>query len=129
MATLAASGSNQHQSHLKVFRPWRSFQSLDAVNGFQVKHLTVNPGTRLSLQRHNHRAEHWVVVQGTARVTQGEEVFDVELNQSTYIPLGVQHRLENRGTGPVRVIEIQSGNYLGEDDIVRFDDIYGRVED
>ncbi len=90
--------------------------------------MTVNPGARLSLQKHNHRAEHWVVVQDTARVTRGEEVFDVELNQSTYIPLGVQHRLENWGTVPVRVIEIQSDNYLGEDDIVRFDDIYGGVE-
>ena len=128
MTTLAASGSNQHQSHLKVFRPWQSFQSLDSVNGFQVKHLTVNPGTQLSLQKHNHWAEHWVMVRDTARVTRGEEVFDLAPSPSTHMPLGVQHRLEYPGTEPVGVIEIQPGDDLGEDDIVCFDDVYGRSE-
>ena len=126
VARLEAGGDDRHHSHLKVFRPWGSFQSLDAGEGFQVKHLTVNPGARLSLQKHDHRAEHWVVVQGIARVTRGEEVFDLKPNQSTYIPLGVRHRLENPGAEPVRVLEIQSGDYLGEDDIVRFDAVYGR---
>ncbi len=129
VARLEAGGDDRHHTHLKVFRPWGSFQSLDVGEGFQVKHLTVNPGARLSLQKHEHRAEHWVVVQGTARVTRGEEVFDLKPSQSTYIPLGVMHRLENPGTEPVRVIEIQSGDYLGEDDIQRFDDVYGRSED
>ncbi len=125
---LKKSGSQHHVSHLKVFRPWGSYQSLDAGDRFQVKHLIVNPGAKLSLQKHNQRAEHWVVVHGTARVTRGEEVFDLGRNESTYIPLGVVHRLENPGNEPLSVIEIQSGDYLGEDDIVRFDDVYGRSE-
>jgi mannose-1-phosphate guanylyltransferase/mannose-6-phosphate isomerase len=123
---LKASGSDQHHSHLKVYRPWGSYQSLDVGERFQVKQLTVKPGAKLSLQKHNHRAEHWVVVSGTARVTRGDEVFDLESNQSTYIPINVKHRLENPGPDLLKVIEIQSGDYLGEDDIVRFEDVYGR---
>ena len=126
---LKASGSGQHRSHVKVFRPWGSYRRLDAGEGFQVKQLAVKPGAQLSLQKHDHRAEHWVVVSGTARVTRGDETFDLEANQSTYIPIGVKHRLENRGPGILRVIEIQSGDYLGEDDIVRFEDTYGRPVD
>jgi mannose-1-phosphate guanylyltransferase/mannose-1-phosphate guanylyltransferase/mannose-6-phosphate isomerase len=121
-------GSQQHISHVKVLRPWGSYQGLDAGDRFQVKHLNVKPGAKLSLQKHNKRAEHWVVVRGTARVTRGEEVFDLQPNESTYIPLGTVHRLENPGSEPLSVIEIQSGEYLGEDDIVRLDDIYGRSE-
>ena len=123
---LKASGSERHHTHLKVFRPWGSYQCLDAGERFQVKQLTVKPGARLSLQKHKHRAEHWVVVSGTARVTRGEEVFDLGPNQSTYIPVGTLHRLENPASEVLRVIEIQSGDYLGEDDIERFDDVYGR---
>ncbi len=122
-------GSGQQTSRLKVFRPWGSYQSIDAGHHFQVKQLIVKPGARLSLQSHRHRAEHWVVVEGRARITRGEEVFDLGPNQSTYIPLGTRHRLENPGRDILRVIEIQCGEYLGEDDIERFDDIYGRVDD
>lgn len=121
-------GSEQHVSHVRVYRPWGSYQSIDNGQGFQVKQLEVKPGAKLSLQMHNQRAEHWVVVQGTARVTRGDETFDLEVNQSTYIPVRTQHRLENPGTVPLRVIEVQSGEYLGEDDIVRFDDVYGRAK-
>jgi mannose-1-phosphate guanylyltransferase/mannose-6-phosphate isomerase len=117
---------SQHSAHVKVFRPWGSFQSLDVGDRFQVKQLAVKPGARLSLQSHEHRAEHWVVVSGTARVTRGEEVFLLESNQSTYIPAGTKHRLENPGAEMLRIIEIQSGDYLGEDDILRYDDVYGR---
>lgn len=115
-------------SHRKVFRPWGSYDSVDEDDRFQVKRIIVNPGATLSLQMHYHRAEHWIVVKGTARVTKGDEVFLLEENQSTYIPLGVQHRLENPGTIPLEIIEVQSGSYLGEDDIVRFEDVYGRTE-
>ena len=108
-------------------RPWGSYQSIDSGHHFQVKQLTVKPGARLSLQSHRRRAEHWVVVEGQARVTRGEEVFDLGPNQSTYIPVGTRHRLENPGQDILRVIEIQSGDYLGEDDIERFDDVYGRA--
>ncbi|MCH9013737.1 MAG: mannose-1-phosphate guanylyltransferase/mannose-6-phosphate isomerase [Proteobacteria bacterium] len=124
---LIASGSERHHAHLEVFRPWGSYQCLDAGERFQVKQLTVKPGGRLSLQKHKHRAEHWVVVSGTARVTRGEEVFDLGPNESTFIPVGSLHRLENLASEVLRVIEIQSGDYLGEDDIERFDDVYGRV--
>ena len=126
---LKLEGSDQHVSHVKVFRPWGSYQSIDSGHHFQVKQLTVTPGARLSLQLHRRRAEHWVVVEGRARVTRGEEVFDLEPNQSTYIPVGMRHRLENPGQHILRVIEIQSGDYLGEDDIERFDDIYGRTDE
>jgi len=126
---LKEQGSQQHISHVRVYRPWGSYQSIDVGEGFQAKQLEVKPGAKLSLQMHNRRAEHWVVVQGTARVTKGDETFDLEVNQSTYIPLRTAHRLENPGTVPLRVIEVQSGDYLGEDDIVRFDDVYGRTKD
>jgi len=112
--------------HREVFRPWGSYDSLDAGERFQVKRLTINPGASLSLQLHHHRAEHWVVVAGTARITRGDEVFVLEENQSTYIPVGTKHRIENPGTVPLHIIEVQSGSYLGEDDIVRFEDRYGR---
>lgn len=112
--------------HREVFRPWGSYDSLDAGDRFQVKRLIVKPGAVLSLQLHHHRAEHWVVVSGTARVTRGEEEFILEENQSTYIPIGVKHRIENPGKIPLHIIEVQSGSYLGEDDIVRFEDKYGR---
>jgi mannose-1-phosphate guanylyltransferase/mannose-6-phosphate isomerase len=112
--------------HREVFRPWGSYDSLDSGEHFQVKRLTINPGASISLQLHQHRAEHWVVVSGTARITRGEEVFLLEENQSTYIPVGTKHRIENPGQVPVHIIEVQSGAYLGEDDIVRFEDRYGR---
>jgi mannose-1-phosphate guanylyltransferase / mannose-6-phosphate isomerase len=115
------------QNHRKVFRPWGSYDGLDSGERFQVKRIIVNPGAALSLQLHYHRAEHWVVVRGTARVTRGDEVFLLTENQSTYIPLGVKHRLENPGRVPLEIIEVQSGAYLGEDDIVRFEDTYGRA--
>ncbi len=112
--------------HRKVFRPWGSYDCVDQGDRFQVKRIIVKPGATLSLQMHNHRAEHWVVVKGTARVTKGDEVLMLEENQSTFIPLGVKHRLENTGSISLEIIEIQSGSYLGEDDIVRFEDMYGR---
>jgi mannose-1-phosphate guanylyltransferase/mannose-6-phosphate isomerase len=112
--------------HRRVNRPWGAYECIDAAERFQVKHITVHPGATLSLQMHHHRAEHWVVVKGTARVTRGEEVLTLSENQSTYIPLGVTHRLENPGKIPLELIEVQSGSYLGEDDIVRFEDNYGR---
>ena len=120
------SNCNKSQSHRKIYRPWGSFDCIDKGARFQVKRIIVNPGATLSLQMHYHRAEHWIIVKGTARVTNGDAVLLLEENQSTYIPLGVQHRLENPGSIPLEIIEVQSGGYLGEDDIVRFDDIYGR---
>ncbi len=113
--------------HRKVYRPWGTYEGVDAGDRFQVKRIAVKPGASLSLQMHHHRAEHWIVVQGTARVTRGEEVFLLSENQSTYIPLGATHRLENPGTIPLEIIEVQSGPYLGEDDIVRFEDKYKRA--
>ncbi len=118
----------EHLIHRQVFRPWGSYEGIDVGERHQVKHITVNPGAALSLQLHHHRAEHWIVVSGTAKVTRGEETFIVSENESTYIPLGTKHRLENPGTIPLDMIEVQSGSYLGEDDIVRFDDQYGRVK-
>ncbi|MDE1547377.1 mannose-1-phosphate guanylyltransferase/mannose-6-phosphate isomerase [Dechloromonas agitata] len=115
------------QWHRKVFRPWGWYDGVDAGERFQVKRIGVKPGGTLSLQMHHHRAEHWIVVSGTARVTRGEESFLVSENQSTYIPLGTTHRLENPGVIPLEMIEVQSGSYLGEDDIVRFEDSYGRA--
>lgn len=114
------------QWHRKVHRPWGWFDGVDSGERFQVKRICVKPGATLSLQMHHHRAEHWIVVTGTAKVTKGEETFLVSENQSTYIPLGVKHRLENPGIVPLEMIEVQSGSYLGEDDIVRFEDTYGR---
>ncbi|MFH1019109.1 MAG: mannose-1-phosphate guanylyltransferase/mannose-6-phosphate isomerase, partial [Pseudomonadota bacterium] len=112
--------------HKKVFRPWGFYEGVDGGERFQVKRIMVNPGATLSLQRHFHRAEHWVVVKGTAHITNGEQSIILTENQSTYIPLGVKHRLENPGTIPLEIIEIQTGSYLGEDDIERFEDLYGR---
>jgi mannose-1-phosphate guanylyltransferase/mannose-6-phosphate isomerase len=123
---LKGQGRGEHLLHREVFRPWGSYDSLDNGERFQVKRLTVRPGAVLSLQLHHHRAEHWVVVSGTARITRGEEVFLLEEDQSTYIPIGVRHRVENPGKIPLHIIEVQSGGYLGEDDIVRFEDQYGR---
>ena len=126
VARLKSSGRSEHLLHREVFRPWGSYDTLDSGERFQVKRLTVRPGGVLSLQMHHHRAEHWVVVSGTTRITRGDEVFLLEENQSTYIPLGVRHRIENPGKVPLHIIEVQSGGYLGEDDIVRFEDQYGR---
>jgi len=114
--------------HKRVSRPWGCYQSIDQSDRFQVKRITVKPGARLSLQMHHHRAEHWVVVSGTAKVTRGDEEFVLSENESTYIPLGTKHRLENVGKIPLELIEVQTGSYLGEDDIVRFDDVYGRKD-
>ena len=112
-----------------MFRPWGDYEGVAAGDRSQVKQISVKPGEKLSLQMHHHRAEHWIVVEGTARVTKGDEEILLTENQSTYIPLGVTHRLENPGEIPLTLIEVQSGSYLGEDDIVRFDDIYGREEE
>ncbi|MBP1207929.1 mannose-1-phosphate guanylyltransferase/mannose-6-phosphate isomerase [Duganella sp. 1411] len=117
----------EHLHHTRVYRPWGSYEGIDAGDRFQVKRITVNPGGKLSLQMHHHRAEHWVVVSGTARVTCGDSVTLLSENQSTYIPIGMNHRLENPGKLPLHLIEVQSGSYLGEDDIVRFEDVYQRV--
>jgi mannose-1-phosphate guanylyltransferase/mannose-6-phosphate isomerase len=112
--------------HRKVFRPWGWYDSVDNGERFQVKRIVVKPGAALSLQMHHHRAEHWIVVSGTAKVTKGEETFLLSENESTYIPLGTTHRLENPGRVELEMVEVQSGSYLGEDDIVRFEDVYGR---
>lgn len=117
----------EHLHHTKVYRPWGHYEGIDAGDRFQVKRITVKPGEKLSLQMHHHRAEHWVVVSGTARVTCGEKVSLLSENESTYIPIGMNHRLENPGKVPLHIIEVQSGSYLGEDDIVRFEDIYQRA--
>jgi len=112
--------------HRKVYRPWGNYETIDKSIGFQVKRITVKPGAALSLQLHHHRSEHWVVVSGVAKVTCGENVFTLQKNQSAYIPVATKHRLENCGTTPLEMIEVQSGDYLEEDDIVRFEDAYGR---
>ena len=116
----------EHLFHRRVYRPWGYYEGIDEGNNFQAKRIMVKPGSKLSLQMHHQRAEHWVVVSGKARVTRGEDLLVLYPNQSTYIPLGVKHRLENIGDEPLYLIEVQSGSYLGEDDIVRFDDVYGR---
>jgi mannose-1-phosphate guanylyltransferase/mannose-6-phosphate isomerase len=123
---IRSNGRQEHQLHREVHRPWGSYDSIDAGDRFQVKRLTVKPGASMSLQMHHHRAEHWIVVSGTARITRGEEIFLLEENQSTYIPIGAKHRIENPGRMTLHMIEVQSGGYLGEDDIVRFEDVYGR---
>ncbi len=123
---IKGAGRSEHQLHRRVHRPWGSYEGVDQGDRFQVKRICVNPGASLSLQLHHHRAEHWIVVRGTARVTRGDETFLLSENQSTYIPIGERHRLENPGTLPLELIEVQSGAYLGEDDIVRLDDHYGR---
>ena len=124
---LKSEGRPQVKWHRKVYRPWGAYDSIDNGERFQVKRITVKPGGTLSLQMHHHRAEHWIVVSGTAEVTCGDKVILLTENQSTYIPLGVTHRLRNPGRLPLELIEVQSGSYLGEDDIVRFEDNYGRT--
>ena len=123
---LKAAGRSEHELHTKVYRPWGSYEAIDADAGFQAKRLIIEPGAAISLQRHKQRAEHWVVVRGTAEVTKGDQVFTLETNQSTYIPKGTLHRLRNPGREPLHIVEVQSGDYLGEDDIERFEDNYGR---
>jgi len=129
VAALKASGRSEVNVHRTVYRPWGAYTVLEIAERFQVKKITVNPGAALSLQMHHRRAEHWVVVTGTARVTRGEDVFLLSENESTYIPVETKHRLENPGETPLEMVEVQSGDYLGEDDIVRFDDKYGRKGD
>ena len=124
---LKQQGRSEYQQHRKVYRPWGSYEGIDIGERFQVKRITVNPGGKLSLQMHYHRAEHWVVVSGTASVTCGDRVTLLTENESTYIPIGMTHRLENPGKLPLYMIEVQSGSYLGEDDIVRLEDVYQRV--
>jgi len=126
--TLSRAERSEATVHQRVFRPWGAYESLVVGEHFQVKRLTVNPGQTLSLQLHHKRAEHWVVVSGVADIVRGEEHLTLGPDESTYIPLGMKHRLANRGEAPLEVIEVQSGSYLGEDDIVRFDDVYGREE-
>ncbi len=126
VAQLKKQGRYETSLHREVFRPWGSYDSIDAGERFQVKRLIVKPGAEMSLQMHHHRAEHWIVVSGTARITRGDETFLLEENQSTYIPLGAKHRIANPGKIPLHIIEVQSGTYLGEDDIVRIEDRYGR---
>ncbi|UUQ66751.1 mannose-1-phosphate guanylyltransferase/mannose-6-phosphate isomerase [Pseudomonas fuscovaginae UPB0736] len=123
---LKSAGRGESMDHREVYRPWGVYDSIDKGSRYQVKRITVKPGAKLSLQMHHHRAEHWVVVSGTARVTNGEKNYLVTENQSTYIPIGQVHTLENPGVIPLELIEVQSGTYLGEDDIVRFEDVYGR---
>jgi mannose-1-phosphate guanylyltransferase/mannose-6-phosphate isomerase len=127
VARLQSQGHALAGNHRKVHRPWGWYDSIDSGERFQVKRIVVNPGASLSLQMHHHRAEHWIVVKGTAEVTNGEQVLILSENQSTYIPLGQTHRLANPGKVPLEIIEVQSGSYLGEDDIVRFNDTYGRA--
>ena len=124
---LKNAGRTEVDYHRDVFRPWGKYDTIDVNERYQVKRITVNPGAKLSVQKHHHRAEHWVVVSGTAKVTRGEETILLSENQSTYIPLGTIHALENPGLVPLELIEVQSGTYLGEDDIVRFEDRYGRT--
>jgi len=125
---LKTEGRGEHSVHRRVYRPWGAYEGIAQETRFQVKRIIVNPGGRLSLQMHHHRAEHWVVVSGTAKVTRGDESFLLSEDQSTYLPLGTTHRLENPGVIPLELIEVQTGSYLGEDDIVRFEDVYGRTK-
>jgi mannose-1-phosphate guanylyltransferase/mannose-6-phosphate isomerase len=127
VAHLQSNNRGECSDHRKVYRPWGWYDSIECGKYFQVKRLHVNPGAKLSLQMHNQRAEHWVVVSGTATATNGEEILTLQKGESTYIPLCVTHALENRTNDPLEIIEVQSGTYLGEDDIVRFEDIYGRI--
>ena len=123
---LKDSGRNEWELNREVYRPWGKYDSIDSGERYQVKRITVKPGAKLSVQMHHHRAEHWVVVSGSAKVTNGDKTFLLFENQSTYIPIGVVHALENPGKVELELIEVQSGSYLGEDDIVRFSDLYGR---
>ena len=125
---LKAQQRSESTLHREVYRPWGKYDSIDTGERFQVKRITVNPGAKLSVQMHHHRAEHWIIVSGTAKITLGEKTFLLSENQSTHIPIGVVHALENPGKLPLEMIEVQSGSYLGEDDIVRFEDKYGRVK-
>ncbi|MCO6055380.1 mannose-1-phosphate guanylyltransferase/mannose-6-phosphate isomerase [Pseudomonas sp. MOB-449] len=124
---IKAQGRNEHFNHREVYRPWGVYDSIDNGERYQVKRITVRPGAKLSVQMHHHRAEHWIVVSGTAKVTNGDKTYLVTENQSTFIPIGQVHALENPGKIPLELIEVQSGSYLGEDDIVRFEDLYGRA--
>ena len=119
-------GRSECELHREVYRPWGKYDSVDHGERYQVKRITVKPGAKLSVQMHHHRSEHWVVVSGSARVTKGDETFLLSENESIYIPVGVVHSLENPGKVPLEIIEVQSGSYLGEDDIVRLSDKYGR---
>ena len=123
---LEKSGRSEHELQREVHRPWGKYDSIDSGNSFQVKRITVKPGEKLSLQKHRHRSEHWVVVNGQAKVTNGKEIFLLNKNESTFIPAGVVHCLENPGDVLLELIEVQLGSYLGEDDIIRLSDIYGR---
>jgi len=125
---IKSDGRHEHMNHREVYRPWGIYDSIDSGHRYQVKRITVKPGAKLSVQMHHHRAEHWIVVSGTAKVTNGKETYLVTENQSTYIPIGQVHSLENPGVIDLELIEVQSGSYLGEDDIVRLEDRYGRVE-
>ena len=118
--------SGEHLIHRTVNRPWGSYTVLEEGDSYKIKRLSISPGSKLSLQLHHHRSEHWVVVSGTARVTNGDRVYDVHTNESTYIPMSTQHRLENQGKIPLQIIEVQNGEYLEEDDIVRLEDDYNR---
>ncbi|NNE21665.1 MAG: mannose-1-phosphate guanylyltransferase/mannose-6-phosphate isomerase [Rhizobiales bacterium] len=126
VGTLTASGRSEANEAMQIFRPWGNYERLESTQGYQVKRITVNPGGVLSLQSHQHRAEHWVVVDGCAEATIEDAVCTLEANQSIYVPAGSRHRLANRGNDPLVLIEVQTGTYLGEDDITRFDDVYGR---
>lgn len=124
---IKSSGRLEHQEHRETYRPWGVYDCVDSGNRYQVKRITVKPGAKLSVQMHHHRAEHWIVVSGTAKITNGEKTYILTENESTYIPIGQVHALENPGVIPLELIEVQSGAYLGEDDIVRFEDRYGRI--
>ena len=126
VAMIKKQGRTEYATHREVYRPWGLYDSIDNGRRYQVKRITVNPGAKLSVQMHHHRAEHWVVVSGTAKVYNGEKTFLVTENESTFIPIGQVHSLENPGKIPLELIEVQSGGYLGEDDIIRFEDKYGR---
>jgi mannose-1-phosphate guanylyltransferase len=125
--TLKNSNRYEWEIHTEVYRPWGKYNSIDVGERYQAKRITVKPGAKLSVQMHKHRAEHWIVVSGTAKVTNGKETFLISENESTYIPLGTVHALENPGKVPLELIEVQTGSYFGEDDIVRFEDNYGRA--
>jgi mannose-1-phosphate guanylyltransferase/mannose-6-phosphate isomerase len=118
--------AEEHLTHRTVHRPWGNYTILEEGDRYKIKRIVVVPGAKLSHQLHHHRSEHWVVVSGTARVTNGDKEYDVHTNESTYIPMSTKHRLENPGKVPLQIIEVQNGEYLGEDDIVRFDDDYNR---
>jgi mannose-1-phosphate guanylyltransferase/mannose-6-phosphate isomerase len=126
VSMLKSQQRSEADAHHRVFRPWGFYESLIVGDGFQVKRIVVNPGQQLSLQMHHHRAEHWVVVRGTAEVINGDQTMTLVKDQSTFVPVGAQHRLSNPGAVPLELIEVQTGSYFGEDDIVRFDDDYGR---